>query len=105
MAKENKRDMTLYEVVMKLNSPEECKRFFEDLCTQAELRAMEQRFQVALCLHRGMVYVDISEKTGVSSATVSRVRHAMLEGGAGGVMQEVLRREMPADGGAKEPEV
>lgn len=83
----------LFETIMKLRSPEECRRFFEDLCTPAELRAMEQRFDVAVYLQQGLVYLDILEKTGASSATISRVRRSMLDGGAGGVMREVILRE------------
>ena len=83
----------LYETIMKLRSPEECRRFFEDLCTPVELRAMEQRFDVAVYLQQGLVYLDILQKTGASSATISRVRRAMLDGGAGGVMREVILRE------------
>lgn len=88
--------MALYETVLKLNSPEECYRFFQDLCTPVELRTMEQRFEVAACLNQGMVYLDILEKTGASSATISRVRRSMLDGGAGGVMREVLQRQAQA---------
>lgn len=83
----------LYETIMKLRSPEECRRFFEDLCTPVELRAMEQRFDVAVYLQQGLVYLNILQKTGASSATISRVRRAMLDGGAGGVMREVILRE------------
>ncbi|MCD8211690.1 MAG: YerC/YecD family TrpR-related protein [Oscillospiraceae bacterium] len=97
MASRKKRDMTLYELIMKLKSPEECCRFFQDLCTPEELRAMEQRLEVALCLNKGMVYQEILNQTGVSSATVSRVRRSTLDDGDGGVMREVLQREMPDD--------
>ena len=86
------RTLALYETIMKLESPEECQRFFEDLCTPTELRSLEQRFDVAVYLQRGMVYLDILEKTGASSATISRVRRAMLDGGAGGIMEEVIPR-------------
>ena len=86
------RTLALYETIMKLESPEECQRFFEDLCTPTELRSLEQRFDVAVYLQRGMVYLDILEKTGASSATISRVRRAMLDGGAGGIMEEVILR-------------
>ena len=68
-------------------------RFFDDLCTPTELRSLEQRFDVAVYLEQGLVYLDILEKTGASSATISRVRRAMLDNGAGGVMQSVLARE------------
>ena len=87
------RNSALYETIAKLNDADECRRFFEDLCTPTEMRAMEQRFDVAVYLQQGWVYLDILEKTGASSATISRVRRAMLEHGAGGVMQEIILRE------------
>jgi len=86
------RSMALYETILKLSSPEECCKFFEDLCTPIELRAMEQRFDVAVYLQQGLVYLDILEKTGASSATISRVRRSMLDGGAGGVVGHVIDR-------------
>ena len=67
----------LYESILTLRDLDECKRFFEDLCTVAELRAMEQRFEVALLLNDGMIYNDILERTGASSATISRVNGAL----------------------------
>ena len=91
-----KGSLALYETILQLRDPEECKRFFEDLCTPVELRAMEQRFDVAVYLHQGLVYLDILEKTGASSATISRVRRSMLDGGAGGVMRDVIER-IPSD--------
>ena len=84
--------LALYETILQLKDAEECRRFFEDLCTPVELRAMEQRFDVAVYLQKGLVYLDILEKTGASSATISRVRRSMLDGGAGGVMREVIER-------------
>ena len=73
----------LYESILTLKDLDECKKFFEDLCTVAELRAMEQRFEVARLLDQGNIYSDVLEKTGVSSATVSRVKRC-LNYGAGG---------------------
>jgi TrpR-related protein YerC/YecD len=99
---EKGRSGILYETITKLKSPEECLKFFEDLCTPAELRAMEQRFDVAIYLQKGLVYLDILEKTGASSATISRVRRSMLDGGAGGVMREVIVREGLAQEGPPE---
>ena len=87
------RSMALYETIMKLKDVDECCRFFDDLCTPTELRSMEQRFDVAVYLQQGMVYLDILEKTGASSATISRVRRAMLDNGAGGIMQQMIIRE------------
>ena len=83
----------LYETILKLKDLDECRRFFEDLCTPGELQAMEQRFDVAVYLQQGLVYLDILEKTGASSATISRVSRSMLDNGAGGVMRDVIRRE------------
>ena len=87
------RSTALYETILKLKDLDECCRFFEDLCTPTELQAMEQRFDVAVYLQQGLVYLDILEKTGASSATISRVRRSMLENGAGGVMQDIIIRE------------
>ena len=83
----------LYETILKLKDLPESRRFFEDLCTPGELQAMEQRFDVAVYLQQGLVYLDILEKTGASSATISRVRRSMLDNGAGGVMRDVILRE------------
>ena len=60
--------------------------------TSTELRSLEQRFDVAVYLQQGLVYLDILDKTGASSATISRVRRSMLDNGAGGVMREVIQR-------------
>ena len=95
MTKNEKREHVdvLYEAILTLKDLDECKKFFSDLCTVAELRAMEQRFEVAMLLSDGMIYNDILERTGASSATISRVRRSMLENGAGGVMQDIIIRE------------
>ena len=83
----------LYQALLEVQDLEECRRFFEDLCTPTELQAMEQRFDVAVYLQQGLVYLDILEKTGASSATISRVRRSMLDNGAGGVVQSSIIRE------------
>ena len=77
------RNDKLYEAILSLKNVEECKQFFEDLCSISELMAMEQRYQVASCLHKGMIYNDILAETGASSATISRV-HRSLQDGKGG---------------------
>ena len=74
---------TLYETILDLKDLDECKRFFSDLCTVGELRAMEQRFEVALLLSDGMIYNDILERTGASSATISRVNRSLNYGADG----------------------
>ena len=73
----------LYRAILALETEEECYAFFQDLCTIAELRAMEQRYEVATLLSEGMVYSDILERTGASSATISRVNRALLNGTGG----------------------
>ena len=104
MAKGEKkgRSLALYETILKLKDLDECCRFFDDLCTPTELRSLEQRFDVAVYLQQGLVYLDILEKTGASSATISRVRRSMLDNGAGGVMREVIQRETLHNRGSDE---
>lgn len=72
--------MALYEEIIALNDVDECYRFFQDLCSITELRAMEQRFDVAKLLYEGKVYTEIVENTGASSATISRVNRALKYG-------------------------
>ncbi len=96
--KQTQRD-SLYEAILSLKDMEECKKFFQDLCTVSELRAMEQRFEVALLLSEGMIYNDILERTGASSATISRVNRSLHYGADG--YQDVLPRvkgKLKADG-------
>ena len=92
MAKNRNRAQSdrLYETILSLRDLDECKKFFSDLCTVAELRAMEQRFEVALLLSDGMIYNDILERTGASSATISRVNRSLQYGADG--YQTVLPR-------------
>ena len=73
----------LYRAILALETEEECYAFFQDLCTIAELRSMEQRYEVATLLSEGMVYSDILERTGASSATISRANRALLNGTGG----------------------
>ena len=73
----------LYESILELKTMEECRAFFDDLCTVGELRAMEQRYDVALLLDQGLVYTEILERTGASSATISRVNRALQYGADG----------------------
>jgi len=82
IAKKEKSD-GLYKAILHLKTEEEVFRFFQDLCTIGELRSMEQRFDVALLLSEGKIYNDILERTGASSATISRVNRS-LSFGVGG---------------------
>ncbi len=73
----------MYQAILKLTTVEDCIKFFTDLCTQTELSAMEQRFQVAQCLYSGMKYNDILAEVGASSATISRVNRSLQDGEGG----------------------
>ncbi|MBO6054020.1 MAG: TrpR-like protein [Oscillospiraceae bacterium] len=84
------RNPALYETILRLESVEECIRFFEDLCAVTELSAIEQRFSVAQELLAGRVYSDILSSTGASSATVSRVNRMLRDGN--GCLQELIER-------------
>lgn len=81
----------LYEAVLKLETPEECYRFFEDLCTIHEIQAMAQRLQVARMLRDGVTYHEIVERTGASTATISRINRCLLYGAGG--YRTLLARE------------
>lgn len=74
---------SLYKAILKLQSEQECYDFFQDLCTVSELRSMEQRFEVASLLSQGLIYNEILEKTGASSATISRVNRSLSYGSGG----------------------
>ena len=90
------RNDDMYKAIVSLESLEECVAFFEDLCTVTELQAMEQRFHVARCLDKGMIYNDILAETGASSATISRVNRS-LQYGAGGY-EAVFQRAKEKEG-------
>ena len=85
----------LFKAVMSLESLEECYAFFDDLCTVTELKSLAQRFEVARLLDEKCVYTDIAEKTGASSATISRVNRALLYGSSGykGVIDKMKGKE------------
>ena len=73
----------LFRAVLKLKSVEECRKFFEDVFTIKELESISQRLEVANLLSKGNNYQEISQKTGASTATISRVNKC-LNYGAGG---------------------
>ena len=80
----------LYRAVVSIHTVEECRSFLEDLCTIFELKAMAQRMDVALLLDKGLIYSEVRERTGASSATISRVNRCM-QYGAGGYQAIVPR--------------
>ena len=77
------RNENMYKAILSLETVEECMKFFYDLCSVTELMALEQRYQVASCLHDGMIYNDILAETGASSATISRVNRSLQYGRGG----------------------
>ena len=93
-AKKEKSDR-LYQASRTLETEEECYNFFQDLCTISELRSMEQRYEVASLLNDGMIYNDILEKTGASSATISRVNRSLIYGNGGyeSVLEKMKEKE------------
>ena len=77
------KNMQMYEAFLTLETVDECARFLSDLCSVTELRAIEQRYQVARMLSDGHIYNTILEETGVSSATISRVNRSLQYGADG----------------------
>ena len=73
----------LFDAVLLLKNREECYSFFEDLCTVNELLSLSQRFEVASMLKAGNTYMEIAEKTGASTATISRVNRSLNYGNDG----------------------
>ncbi len=80
----------LFRAVLQLRTVEECYRFFEDVCTIGEVKALAQRFAVARMLDQGKTYEEIEAETGASSATISRVRRFLSYGADGYAL--VLKR-------------
>jgi TrpR-related protein YerC/YecD len=73
----------LFNSILQLKSVDECYKFFEDLCTVPEIKAIAQRLVVAKMLSQKSVYSDIVAKTGASTATISRVNRSLIYGSEG----------------------
>ena len=73
----------LFDAIFSLQNREECYTFFEDVCTVNELLSLSQRFEVAKMLRDQKTYLDIAEKTGASTATISRVNRSLNYGNDG----------------------
>ena len=73
----------LFDAILSIKDKEECFGFFEDLCTINELLSLSQRFEVAKMLREHRTYLDIAEKTGASTATISRVNRSLNYGNDG----------------------
>jgi TrpR-related protein YerC/YecD len=77
------RSTTPLEAILALETPEEVERFLRDLCTIAELEAMGHRCTVAQLVDRGLPYLEVSQRTGASTTTVTRVAHWLRHGEGG----------------------
>ena len=73
----------LFSAILSLKDKEECYTFFEDVCTVNELLSLSQRFEVAKMLREKRTYLEIAEKTGASTATISRVNRSLTYGNDG----------------------
>lgn len=96
MPKITKRERltAMYEAILSLSSAEDCQHFFEDLCSPAELSAMEQRFAVADLLMQDKVYTEILSRTNASTSTISRVKRVLTDGT--GALQQALEQRQAA---------
>ena len=85
----------LFHGFMTLQNAEECRNFLFDLCTESELLEMSRRLQAAKMLKSGMIYTEIAEQTGLSTATISRVNRCLKYNDKSGydVVLERLARE------------
>ena len=85
----------LFKAIMSLQTLDECYNFFEDLCTVAELKEMSKRLLAARMLNQNYVYNTISEETGLSTATISRVNRCLKYGNDGyiSVLERLERKK------------
>ncbi len=88
---------SLFEAILCLETIDECYKFFDDLCTVLELKAISQRLQVAKMLSNRKVYSDIVSLTGASTATISRVNRSLNYGSDG--YEIVFKRLKEKNGG------
>ena len=80
----NQQTKKLFEAILKLKNIDECRHFFRDLCTQEEIKNMEDRWQVARLLDENkLTYRQIAKKTGMSTATISRIAWWIKHGQGG----------------------
>ena len=86
----------LYNTLIRLESLEECRRFFSDLLTETEIREFAERWKVARMLSRGVPYTTIEKETGLSSRTIARV-HKWLKQGKGGYTMMLRRVQVSKD--------
>lgn len=84
----------LFDAILLLENKEECYKFFEDICTINELLSLSQRFEVAKMLRNQNTYLEIAEKTGASTATISRVNRSLNYGNDG---YDMIFERMPKE--------
>ena len=91
----NEATDNLFKCILTMKNLEECYRLFEDLCTVHEIQAIAQRMQVAEMLDRKCTYIEIAEKTGASTATISRVNRSLNSGNDGDdmVVERLAKKE------------
>ncbi len=91
----------LFDAILTLQDREECYTFFEDVCTVNELLSLSQRFEVAYMLREHKTYLDIAERTGASTATISRVNRSLNYGNDGYdmVFERLKKKETNEKGG------
>ena len=89
----------LFDAILSLRNRDECYTFFEDVCTINELLSLSQRFEVAKMLREKKTYLEISEKTGASTATISRVNRSLSYGNDGYemVFERMAAEETPEE--------
>ena len=85
----------LYQAFLQLKTPEQCYRFLQDVCSYSELSAMEQRYNIAEMLVDKRIYTEIMDKTGASSAIISRASRVVSADDS--VLRGLLEAEKSAD--------
>lgn len=93
----------LFQAILLIQNHEECYQFFEDICTVSELKAMAQRLEVARMLKEGRIYDDIVERTGASTATISRVKRCLFYGADGyrNILERLVGEKKQQEEGAE----
>lgn len=86
-------ERTLYQAILTLKTPDECRAFFRDLCTPAELQALADRWAVVELLQQELPYREIHRLTGVSVTTIGRVARYLLAGNGGYSLAATRTRE------------
>lgn len=87
----------LFDAILSLKNQDECYAFFDDICTVNEILSLSQRFEVAAMLRSRKTYLEIAEKTGASTATISRVNRSLNYGNDGYDMVFERIDPLPAD--------